>query len=123
MCGRSLQTVNEGEYLILINAHIVPLSQSDAIDSTKQISEGMYYVSSGDPNHDIPAGTYTITPDENSESSDGYYVIFSDSRHTEDSVLSEGTVESGKSATVTLEEGQYIELYGCHMSINSDTQG
>lgn len=58
VCGRSLQTVNEGEYLILINAHIVPLSQSDAIDSTKQLSEGIYYVSSEDPDHDIPAGTY-----------------------------------------------------------------
>lgn len=117
--GRSLLTVKDGEYLVLLNARMVPLATSDQLDlSGKQLVEGMYLASSADPQRDIPAGTYTLTPDETNGYPYGVYQICSDTEHTVKSVVSSGEVESGTPVTVTLQEGQYIELLGCDLSWN-----
>lgn len=115
--GRSLVTLTEGEYFTLLNARMVPLSASDPIDlQGKSLVNGMYLVSGADPERDLPAGTYTVSLSAADDSDTGVYEICSDAGHTEKSVLSEGMVEDGSPATITLQEGQYIELLDCKLS-------
>lgn len=65
---------------------------------------------------DIPAGDYAINVDENVKS--GTYTVSNDMNAVD--IITSGDVTSASSATITLEEGQYLILQHCNALIDTN---
>lgn len=99
--GREIVTISDGQYINVSHATIYKIDEAPAINkSAKEFLPGMYRIGI-----DIPAGEYTVAP---TDSIDGYYEIDSDSSHSFNAILGNGTVNHKQ--YLNLESGQYIKL-------------
>lgn len=98
--------LEEGQFLRLLNCAASPIGEMPEIS----YQEGeMFKVG-----YHIPAGTYRVTLN-----SDRYYgscYILSAPADYYDVVLSSASVYSEEDAVITVQDGQYVQLKGCHIS-------
>lgn len=99
-------TVNYGEYLKVDNSRMYKIADAPSIKPSNNVyTDGQYKVG-----RDIPAGTYTVS----SVGANGTVQVNPKSRHNPDeSTLFESL--NGGSLTVTVENGDYIELTGAQI--------
>ena len=100
-------TVYDGEYLKIDGGKLYELQNKPAVsDEGGYLTEGQYKVGT-----DIPAGVYIV------EATDeyGYYEITSDGRHDILNIISNDYFKNSK--TVTLSNGQYIELENAKLKL------
>lgn len=92
-------SVNDGEYLELSRSKAVPIEEvvSLPLDRTNMYKIGVH----------LSAGEYKVMAD----SDNGYYCIYNDSRHED---IEANDNFSGQ-AYVTVRDGQYLLLSGCHL--------
>ena len=101
--GHNIVDVEAGDVLIVVNENgMIPLS-----DMKEKFSEpylpGVYRVGT-----DIPAGTYHVNPYKD----DNYYAVFNmDDWDPEDPTILAMTFDEEELDTVTLKEGEYVELF------------
>lgn len=101
--GHNIVDVEAGDVLIVVNENgMIPLS-----DMKEKFSEpylpGVYRVGA-----DIPAGTYHVNPYKD----DNYYAVFTmDDWDPEDPTILAMTFEEDDLDTVTLKDGEYVELF------------
>lgn len=106
--GRSIITVQDGQYLTVNSAQVYAIDKAPAVDlSSGILPQGMYKVG-----NDFKAGEYTI----HATAGNGYYEIAKDSTHESNSVLSKGSFTGDKTITVT--DGQYLKLTGAELDMN-----
>nr|WP_317413971.1 hypothetical protein [uncultured Solibaculum sp.] len=99
--NRSIVTVKDYFYLSTERCTIYPIEEAPPVDTSSGVlSSGMYLVGA-----DIPAGTYTVRPDEGKT---GLVSIESDSLHQPNSVLDTQRFDSETS--ITVQDGQYLVL-------------
>lgn len=113
---------SEGELVVFIpdnDNFTMSLSTDEPMDVSEPLDSGCYRVGI-----DIPAGTYDLTLEavsqreiEYSNSVSAAYVM-KDLRFDDDSIVSSVPVESGAMASVTVEDGQYLELFGARASLS-----
>ena len=104
--GRIYVTLTAGQYFTFDAGIAYPVAIAPALDKSQpELYDGMYLVGT-----DIPAGTYTIYPPEEDNLISGYYVVYSDQTHSDDSVLGYDDLISG-SSTVTVTDGQYLYVF------------
>ncbi len=98
-------TLEEGQYLEFgTDGNLYPIDKAPSIVPEDGVyKSGMYKVGTH-----IPAGTYECI----AAGTDGYVVIYKDSKNSDSSELSTTKIE-GKS-TVTLVEGQYVGIFGAN---------
>ena len=114
--GHNLISVSKGEVLVVINGSEGFCKLSDMNETfSDPYTNGVFRVGT-----DIPAGTYTLKAGKDSDSYCAYYIMSNLSY--EGDYITEQKHESDQSKmstyTITVEEGQYLELYNC-----SATQG
>ena len=109
-------TVADGQYMSVLNAVIVPVEEAGSTALTETVSEGMYKVG-----YDIEPGEYRVS--FTSDESYSYAVVLSSSDVTSnadgsawvDDVWYSDT--DGEGGTITVSEGQYVELYGATIEL------
>lgn len=107
-CGRSIVTVESGQYFNVSDATIYKIDGAPVINrSSKELSDGMYRVGM-----DIPAGEFTLHP---TNPIGGYYELDKDSKHVSDSIIGNGEVKNQQ--YLTLKEGQYLTLKGAKIEL------
>ena len=88
---------------------MIPADQADFQPQTPYAS-GLYRVG-----QDIPAGTYTITvsPDAPHNASQDYAAyVMKDLDFDDDSIIDSKPLLRGSTQTVTVEDGEWLELFG-----------
>ncbi len=99
--------LEDGQFLNLNNCSASPIEEMPQISF---LSGEMFKVG-----YHIPAGTYRISMSE-----DSYYYgtcyILSAPTDNYDVVLSSVTVYDGEDATITVQDGQYVQLKGCYIA-------
>lgn len=100
-------TVHNGEYLKIVDGKLYELKNMPDVDKKNgYLTEGQYKVGT-----DIPAGVYTIEPINGW----GYFELTSDSRHDLFNIITNDNFE--ETTTVTLSDGQYIELTNAKLKL------
>ena len=108
--GHNIVDVEAGDVLIVVNENgMIPLP-----DMKEKFSEpylpGVYRVGT-----DIPAGTYHVNPYKD----DNYYAVFTmDDWDPEDPTILAMTFDEEELDTVTLKEGEYVELFNVTLTTN-----
>ena len=112
--GHYFYNLEEGQVIVFMPAgndlRMIPSDQAD-FNPSAPYSSGLYRVG-----EDIPAGTYTITvSDDAPRSTTQEYAtyVMKDLEFSDDSILDTKYLLKGSKQTVTVEEGQLLELYGC----------
>lgn len=103
--------VEDGQYLDLHNCHAEKVSTTNHLDTTKS---GMFLVGTH-----LTAGSYVLTP---VDEYNGYYCISSDVSQEQETVVSEGPVNSQTTKTINVSDGQYLRIGNCTMSAASTQQ-
>lgn len=107
--GRSIVTVQDGQYFTVNRCEIYPIESAPAVDTSSGIlPEGMYKVGV-----DLPAGEYKVKP---TSSLGGYFGIYSDSSHDFGSILSNDNFDTER--YVTVKEGQYLSLSRAELALS-----
>lgn len=101
-------TLKEGQYFEFgTEAKLYPIDKAPSITPDDGVyKSGMYKVGVH-----IPAGTYECSV----AGTEGYITIYKDSKNSESSELSTTKIEGKKE--VTLVEGQYIGIFGAHLTV------
>jgi hypothetical protein len=100
--GRIYVTLAAGQYFTFDYGVAYPVATAPALDMTQTyLHDGMYLVGT-----DIPAGTYTITTKDPDW---GYYGVYSDATHSEESIIDFDTLDTNKQVTVST--GQYLFVF------------
>ena len=113
--GNYFTNLEEGDLIAFIGAgesSIYPAS-NDALGVSSPYQSGVYRVGI-----DIAAGEYVVTAQSNmaaSTSQEAAAYIMKDLEFNNDSIVSTKYVIAGGSQTITLEDGQYVELYAATM--------
>lgn len=104
--NRRYATVNDGEYLkITQNLKLYPVESAPASDvELTKIPAGQYKVGV-----DIPAGEYKVRSFGN-----GYYEV---SRNDRRSIVTNGVMQDGATAYVTVSNGQYLKIVRAEMQL------
>lgn len=112
--GHYFYNLEEGQVIVFMPAgndlRMIPSGQADFNPSAPYTS-GLYRVG-----EDIPAGTYTVAvSDDAPRSTTQEYAayVMKDLEFSDDSILDTKYLLKGSKQTVTVEEGQLLELYGC----------
>ncbi len=112
--GHYFYDLEEGQVIVYIPAgndlRMIPSDQAD-FHPQAPYSSGLYRVGT-----DIPAGTYTVSvaSDAPSSPSQEYAAyIMKDLEFNDDSILETKYLLKGQSQTITVEDGQLVELFGC----------
>lgn len=112
--GHYFYNLEEGQVIVFMPAgndlRMIPSDQADFNPSAPYTS-GLYRVG-----EDIPAGTYTVAvSDDTPRSTTQEYAayVMKDLEFSDDSILDTKYLLKGSKQTVTVEEGQLLELYGC----------
>ena len=106
-------TVTDGQYVSVLNAVIVPVEEAGSTALTETVSEGMYKVG-----YDIEPGEYRVSFTSDSNVTYSYAISLSSSDVTSNSDGSAWVDDvwysdtDGEDSTITVSEGQYLELYG-----------
>ncbi len=107
--GTRYVTVNDGQYIEFSGSKMLSIDDApilEAVDNKYQ--EGMYKVG-----RDIKAGEYKIVPDGTGNS---YMEVAKDSSGILDSIVTNDNLSGEK--YITIADGQYIKLSGCHLVVN-----
>lgn len=100
-------SVSNGQYLKMTSCYAVPISENPPVDAS---GEGTFKVGLH-----IPAGEYKVEVDSNNSVGYGYIQVSSDSKGYLSSIISNDNFEGSK--YITVEDGQYLTLSGCHIVI------
>ena len=101
----SIVTLQDGLYFKMTGCYAVPLVENPSVDTS---GSGMFKVGTH-----INAGEYKVEVDENSSLGYGYVEVSANSSNTLDAIISNDNFEGSKYITVS--DGQYLKLYGCHI--------
>lgn len=106
--GNRYVTVTDGQYLEFTGSKGYPQDKAPSlVPADKTYSEGMYKVGK-----DIDAGEYKVIPDE--AAIPAYVEVSKDSSGILGSIVSNDNFQAEK--YVTIAQGQYIKLVGCHIN-------
>ncbi|WP_050978525.1 hypothetical protein [Eggerthella sp. YY7918] len=110
--GNYFTELEEGDAIVFLGgdtARMYLANRADFHPSADPYRSGLYRVGT-----DLPAGTYNITVDKeaavNTDQTCAAYVM-KDIRFDEDSIIEEKYVIAGGTQTVTVKDGQWLELY------------
>ncbi len=107
----TIMVLEDGQFIILRYAYLYESSGESRLDPFA--NSGLFKIG-----RDIKAGTYTIVCENSTEQAE--YSVFTSLSQSEETLRSEGTLESGSTAQISLEEGDYLLLRFCHLKKNSD---
>lgn len=112
--GHYFYDLEDGQIIVFIPAgqdlRMIPTDQAD-FNPSAPYSSGLYRVGT-----DIPAGTYTVSVsnDAPASSTQEYAAyVMQDLEFNDDSILETKYLLKGQSQSITVEEGQLLELFGC----------
>ena len=106
-------SVTDGQYVKVRDAVIVPVEEAEPTALTETVSAGMYKVG-----YDIEPGEYRVSFTSDSNVTYSYAISLSSSDVTSNSDGSAWVDDvwysdtDGEDSTITVSEGQYLELYG-----------
>ncbi len=109
--GHNLMDLEEGEVFILDND-----DSMEPLDKMHETFEDPYESGTYRVGTDVPAGTYYVAPGEAKNNYCAYYIM-TDLKYTDSSYRDvDYLIEGDEPLEITLNEGEYIELYNATMS-------